>query len=539
MSPSHNHSGRDARRAGFTLTEVLVAIAIFITVISGVFALYSGAVATVRQGNQALTLNADGRVALKVMEDDLRLAYTGREFGDAFQFYGRPEGFMMVGKLSTGTEGRVTYVINPNAAPNVFDTELQEPYADTRNRVWTQVYDAALAIIWPVYQGVGGSYDAAKDLAIVEANAARDLFLATYALPASGLDTDPAEFPVRTTSYAMLRYEEPDRRDLETFDLPKLADGSSMNWPSIDANDSANDIPNNPPETTPDGALYYFLKSALGDRSHEQNAPNPVNNDLRDLAANTFSATGTASYIPANKNAAVPQLNAIGADFVELAVADKRREFWIRLLADDPTIVQPDAGVNDGATGFAPRFWTNDPADSNHKYIKDRILTERILNRATLLQPDGSPFVYRIAHPTTNALIPVTIDALKVPGVFAYGFDKTDFSEGSEAATTMNTLARINSYPFFFNDPSPQSLTTLDNALTIMLANGGNSPLYAGTPIVPRLPALVQVRFWIADEKVLANAADFRRLFVQVMDVPAGAGAGVNEAVRQQAAAQG
>ena len=194
--------------------------------------------------------------------------------------------------------------------------------------------------------------------------------------------------------------------------------------------------------------------------------------------------------------------------------------------------------MNDGATGFAPRFWTNDPADSNRKYIKDRILTERILNRATLLQPDGNPFVYRIAHPTTNALIPVTIDALKVPGVFAYGFDKTDFSEGSEAATTMNALARINSYPFFYNDPSPQSLSTLDNALTIMLANGGNSPLYAGTPIVPRLPALVQVRFWIADEKVLANAADFRRLFVQVMDVPAGAGAGVNEAVRQQAAAQ-
>ena len=45
---------------------------------------------------------------------------------------------------------------------------------------------------------------------------------------------------------------------------------------------------------------------------------------------------------------------------------------------------------------------------------------------------------------------------------------------------------------------------------------------YAGTPMVPRLPSLVQIRFWIVDEKVLPNAPDFRRLFTQLVDVPSG-----------------
>ena len=108
-----------------------------------------------RQGNQAMTENANGRTTLGVMEADLKLAYTARDFGDPNQFYGRPEGFMFVGKLSTGTEGRVTYVINPNAAPDSFNSVIAEPWEDTRARVWTQVHDAAYALYLPAILGAG------------------------------------------------------------------------------------------------------------------------------------------------------------------------------------------------------------------------------------------------------------------------------------------------------------------------------------------------------------------------------------------------
>lgn len=511
---------------GFTLTEVIVAIAIFITVISGVFALYSGAVFTVRTANQDLTLMAEARTSLKKVQDDLTVAYTGREFGDPNQFYGRPEGFMFIGKLSGGGEGRVTYVINPHASTETFTSELVESYQDTLERVASQVYDrayyAALAA------GLGNN--AAKDFGQNNADQAEAAFRNSFAEPFDPDNSTPRnegffEFPVIVTTYALLRYEEQGvtdidaahrTRDLDTFQLP---DDMSVLWPYFDYAAEEKDVPEG--DSGPSDALYYFIKAGLGDRSNDPYATNPINGDMRTLMADVFSSTGLTNYLEQNDQV---QLYALSPATVKTIIENKRREYWIRLLADDPAVVRPEGGVNPEAYGWSPRFWNNNAdATTDRPYAKDYVLTEKILNRATLLSPvDGQPLTYYFNDPATGNSIAVQLDGLKVPGIFNYGFDKTEFAEANAISGYLNTLERLDGYMNFYNDPTPLRLAQFDQALQGMMASGGNATVNAGSPIVPRLPALVQIRFWLCDEKVLPNAPDFRRLFTQLIQVPAG-----------------
>lgn len=524
MSPNLKQSAHTRRHGspGFTLVELLVSVAIFLTVITGVFALYSGAVETVKRGNNDMQRMADARVTLKKMEDDLKVAFTGREFGEPYQFYGRPEGFMFVGKLSDGKDGRVTYVINPNAATESFTSELVEPYADVLERVSTQVTEA----VTNAAMATGLNALDAGALAIPIAQDAVATFRNIYPEP---IDIDPNtarnegifEFPVNVTTYSLVRYEEPDVRDLDTFNLPPWTSGDVFaQWPIIDGGEPTQDSVYSQPETTGDELLYSFLVRGLGDLRYNGSSSGT---DLRILKRDYFSQRSYSS---------TQQLYSVDANTVKMIVESRRREYWIRLLADDPSVVTADADVNPGAFGWSPRKWTNDPAVAEKPYLPEYVLTQRILNRATLLIPgSGDAFSYSFADPNgrTNT---VALDGLRVPGIFRYGFDKSAFSETDTTASYLNTMERLASYMDFYNNPSPNSLQNLDVSLQAIQASGGNSPVYAGTPMVPRLPSLVQIRFWIVDEKVLPNAPDFRRLFTQLVEVPSG----TNMSTTEQAA---
>lgn len=499
MSPSPK---QNQAKAGFTLTEVLVSVAIFVTVIGSVFGLFDVAVSTVRGGYNTIDNMAEARTALGVLDNDLSVAYTAREFGDPNQFFGRPEGFMFVGKLSTGQEGRVTYVINPNASTVTFNTTITEPWEDTRARVfrqaWEAGYNTALA------QGFGEI--AAQTFGESLGAQISAAFNAAFPDPIDGLATPPNslapyEFPVDVTTYGLLRYEEAGRRDLDSFDLP---DPNNMEWPYIDRVDSNRDTPGASAEGTPTGALYDFLLTAIGG----------PNGDMRDVVA-AFRNFDPINYTQEAGNDSLRTLRAVDASLIDTLLKSKKREYWIRLLADDP-----------GVTG-AGRFWTNDPLDgSGKKNIRDFLLTERILNRATLLDPSsGQPFSFFGSDGAVSISLN-RVDALKVPGIFSYGFTKADFDETNTASNYLNTLERLparSQYEAFLRGPSITTLQDLDRDLEGVLAGGGNSFVWQGSPLVPRLPSLVQIRFWIADEKVLPNAVDFRRLFTQLIEVPAGA----------------
>lgn len=502
MSPSLSHLHTRRAHAGFTLTEVLVSVAIFVTVIGSVLGLFNVAVSTVRTGYNTIDNMAEARTALAVLNNDLEVAYTAREFGDPNQFFGRPEGFMFVGKLSTGQEGRVTYVINPNASTITFTSTINEPWEDIRARVYTQAFEQAFGAAQAQGFDDIDSRAIAEDLgaqAAANFNAAFPDPIDGSALPPNSVA--PFELPVNVTTYGMLRYEEAGRRDLDSFDLP---DPATMEWPYIDLNDPSRDTPGPGFEGTPTGALYDYLLSAIGGQA----------GDMRDVIA-TFRNYDPASYADEVNNPGQRSLRAVDASLVDTLLKNRKREYWIRLLADDPTVTA------------AGRFWTNDPLDgSGKKNIRDFLLTERILNRAAIIDPStGQPLRFFGTSAGVSIDLP-RVDALKVPGIFSYGNDKSDFAETNASSTYLNTLERLPAraqYDAYLRSPSVANLQELDSSLEGVLAGGGNSVVWQGSPLVPRLPNLVQVRFWIADEKVLPNAVDFRRLFTQLIEVPAGA----------------
>lgn len=114
MSGQRRNTGRRGAARGFTLVELLVAMAIFVTVMGSVALLFNAAIRASKQGFQNQEAFEVARGVMDVIERDLSRAFTSREHGDVFSFYGTPIGFTFVGLISTEGQpnvGRVTYVI--------------------------------------------------------------------------------------------------------------------------------------------------------------------------------------------------------------------------------------------------------------------------------------------------------------------------------------------------------------------------------------------------------------------------------------------
>jgi len=107
---------KPATRRGFTLVELLVALAIFITVMSIVAFMFVTAIRTTKQGALNQEAFEMARGAMRLLERDLTRAFTNRDHGDVYSFYGTPIGFTYVGMVPSddNTEyniARVTWVI--------------------------------------------------------------------------------------------------------------------------------------------------------------------------------------------------------------------------------------------------------------------------------------------------------------------------------------------------------------------------------------------------------------------------------------------
>jgi prepilin-type N-terminal cleavage/methylation domain-containing protein len=484
------------RQHGFTLVELLVAMAIFITIMGGVTVLFTGAIRTVRQGNQQMDLFSMGRGMMTVMERDMSAAFTARELGEYFQFYGRAEGFMFVGKLENGRLGRVTYVINPNADTREFETAINEPWQDVWERVVTLAADRARAR--------GAANNAAVRAAQDDASA---YFQSFYPAPSGAfvnlgdvvddINRRPIDFTVRVRSYALLRYQE-DVADLDTFQPIRNANSSlSYQWPYIDPRLPAQDRVDGSPEGVEE-ALYLDILNGIGGPG----------NDIRN------------AILFADPNS--EQLHAINRDTVAALIAAKRREVWIRLLAGD-------------APPGVPGFWKdpNDPTDARPA-ASDYVIAERILVRAGLLAPDGSSELILPGEPGTR------LDALLVPGIFNYG--AIDNGGTEVYRRTFNALENLNAsgytnarqqtitYADFLADPADR-IKDYDEALVRALGERRDAALLAGSPLAPRLPALISPGLWFMDASPAPGAADFRRWFTQTIEVPSATGRNVSPRV--------
>ncbi len=119
--------------SGFTLAELLIAMVIFLTVAGGIALLFSQSIRTVKVGHQNIDISEHIRAAMDLVETDLTQAFTSRDYGDYYTFYGTPIGMTFVGLVRPNRDAsqpnlsRVTYVIY--GIPNRF-TSL-ETYAES------------------------------------------------------------------------------------------------------------------------------------------------------------------------------------------------------------------------------------------------------------------------------------------------------------------------------------------------------------------------------------------------------------------------
>ncbi|MCP4645175.1 MAG: prepilin-type N-terminal cleavage/methylation domain-containing protein [bacterium] len=160
------------RHSGFSLTELIVAIALFSVLSLAIFAVFVSSMRAVRTANQAMEANEMVRGAFNVLQRDLTTAFTSRDAGEHYQFFGAPWGMMFVGLVQDNGVmrlARVTYVIRPT------------------------VYDPA-----------------------VDAYQAESIVAAEYDPTVDPDEEDPMS-DVPTDTYSLVRFVEIDVEDLDTF----------------------------------------------------------------------------------------------------------------------------------------------------------------------------------------------------------------------------------------------------------------------------------------------------------------------------------
>ena len=111
-----------SHRAGFSLVELLVAMGVFGVVMAGITLLFVSSVRSVKQGTQNIDAFSTARNTFNVVERDLTTAFTARERGDYYSFFGSPIGFTFIGVVNTRAYSgdvnrydnlaRITYVLH-------------------------------------------------------------------------------------------------------------------------------------------------------------------------------------------------------------------------------------------------------------------------------------------------------------------------------------------------------------------------------------------------------------------------------------------
>jgi hypothetical protein len=572
-----------ARRMGFSMVELLVAMAILVTVISGVVLLYNGAVKTVRQGYNAIDNFEIGRSTLAAIERDVKRAFTAREYGQFYQFHGGPRAFMYVGILENQRLGRVTYAINElDDNNNFFMTDTIELRTIIERAL------SAISIMQGAFPGQARGFAEelvlllARDASITSGTLSQEEILqylpvamtaalnegqrrlgtgeATYwelppliASTSDGrvlnFDDATVELEVLVHTGYLLRYEEVGVKDLSAFGLPPDPqspqpdspgmDYRALQFPVIDAYDITH--PRNNPRFEDYDAVCASLFGGSEITEYGQDLlycrtysalVMPANGsladlDLRNLAqGNSFHTQGfPASYI-------TPQT-------IDRIFEASKRDLWLQLftggIVAERILNRPAARPGDPLYNY--NFfdaWRNDdglngnPAVllGNNKNPRDYVVAERIVTRGQIITRqdilDGGYsnfFLQHFAGDPAAGILP--FDVLGINAFFTYA----DVDNHYE--THYNSLADIPGYGDFM-DPSlpytaPERFRLFDETLGTEM-RGQRTTRSHGSPVAPRIPALVSPRFWIMSEGATTNAPPFKHYFDQVIEVPSSTG---------------
>lgn len=495
------------RSAGFTLTELLVAMAIFLILGAALSTLFTSAVHSVRQGYASIAAFEQGRMAMTTISRDLNGAFTSREFGDLYNFYGRHDAFMFVGALEDGKLGRVTYAFHPERKNPPFRTTLREPWLTIRQAVHRQASRLFRE------QGLSGTAVANQ------ANAVVNSLVVAYGLGTVASDVpDDAivELNVELQLESLIRLEEA-LTDLNTFNMT-VATGIALPWPYIDPVDPTEDQLSASPEGA---AQLEFVVSALN--------PIPGNNatDLRSKFVDINTTGGWAHPVTGDQL----YLRVLGRDTFQQIINARKREFWVRWLSGD---------IYDAEFRAITPYWYDEDSgvpNTDRKIVNEYVVADGVIARASVFNPAFSapiPVGFGVNEP---------IDALDADLRFTYGNGEhvplpyfNDFQNLRDPDDPDAADPRMRSVPMLVNSGAAidnADLIIADNRLADNLLGDRSSRRNLGSPLAPRIPAVVTPQIWITRSKRDPNAADVRRLFIQAIHVPSAQGRSSSTAIAQ------
>lgn len=291
---------------GFTLTELLVATAIFALLMSAVAALFVASLNAMKSGYQSQEAFETARGAFNTLERDLNTVFTSRDFGQYYQFYGNEYGMMMVGLIrsrdNSGREytriGRVSYVIYPvlvsrlNTSTGEHEFFVTQPFA----------------------------HEYARNVGISDVGLSTQGYYKTRGIRFKGGDPNSDGDIYEVCVAALVRYVEPGVSDLDSFpfDWNELADFYEGN-----------------PEFPPN------------------NDPRSIRKQLNDSLEFPTSVTNPSSN---------PDLLARLSDTREQMFVAKKRDLWLRMLSCQEYWIPK---LTDGAP-VLPNIWgRRDPNTGN------------------------------------------------------------------------------------------------------------------------------------------------------------------------------
>lgn len=187
-------------RSGVTLIELLVAMAIFVAVISSVMLMFTSVTNTVRQSYRTMDVYEQARNALLSVERDVKVSFTAPVAGAELQFYGEPYGFTLIGIAPDQKLGRLTYVVHRDTS-RMSNPGTSEGRGETVTlmRNWDEV-----AANFPVSDELNAYYPDPRVVEPPEGERPPSPFL---------------DFQVEVVHGLLLRYYEPNVTDMADFPL--------------------------------------------------------------------------------------------------------------------------------------------------------------------------------------------------------------------------------------------------------------------------------------------------------------------------------
>ena len=494
---------------GFSLTELMVAMALFLILMSGLAVMFNSAVSSARQGYASIDAFENARAAMTTIDRDLSGAFTSEEFGDVYNFYGRPDSFMFVGALDGGLLGRVSYAFHPEQDKPGSTATMQEQWGFVTDNVERQFR----RIAWE--RGIVG--DAATAFAN---NAIAELEL-VYGIPVD--DSILVSFDVFLETESLIRYEETQFSDLETFNMT-VSPAINLVWPYVD--------PLNPSFDAVAGTfgdpVFNQLKFLL-----EAVDPTPFSDpadDLRNVYDDIKLSNGW--WHPVTNDRLF--LRVLGREAFDTMLQSKKREFWLRMLGgEDMGVLDLAPTPADGHNGYWYDEGYRVPNVTNRRVVNEYVVADGIIARAAILDANGDPIVYS----------GVVLDALDADVKFSYSDgqhgsvhyfnalenlanpDSLDGSVDTDGNGVVDYL--VPNIPTMLktanvaNDLVIDADNTLaENQLSATRSNRANM----GSPLLPRLPKVVSPELWVTRSQTRPGAPVFRRRFVQGIQVPAATG---------------